>query len=151
MASSSNVPERRRPPLVLLDANALFLPFDEGIDVLREVARWRPGARVGVPSAVLDELAKLERRTVAHADLALRLALRLEVHRTAARGDDAVLELAVREGAAVVTADRELRDRLSAAGLTVLVPRDRSRLEPYQRRKRAATVMNRPPLARRRR
>jgi rRNA-processing protein FCF1 len=48
---------------------------------------------------------------------------------TLLEGDDAVLEVAVRDHALVVTADRDLSERLRAQGVTVLAPRDRHRLE----------------------
>jgi rRNA-processing protein FCF1 len=51
--------------------------------------------------------------------------------RTPARGegDDAVVAVALREAALVVTADRGLQERLRREGVTVLAPRDRHRLE----------------------
>ena len=136
-------------PVVLLDTNALFLPFSASIDVVDEVRRWDPAARLAVPSAVLDEVDRLRRRGVRHAALAAALASSLPSRPSPGSGDDAVAALALRLRAAVVTADRGLRDRLAAVGLTVLVPRQKSRLEPFHRRARAAMVKNRPPLARR--
>ncbi len=140
----------RRPsgrPTVLLDANALFLPFTQGIDLDREVGRWQPGARLLVPDAVRRELEELEARGTRGAPLARGLAARFERCASPGRGDDALFAAAQRLGAAVVTADRALRDRLAEAGLVVLVPRDRGRLTPFQRRARRATVKNRSPLA----
>lgn len=147
MTSPAADPGRR--PLVLVDTNALFLPFVTGTDLAAEVARWHEGARLAVPSPVRRELERLTRDGVPHAALAARLAATLPPVDAPGRGDAGILALAVRLRAAVVTADRELRDRLAAEGLTVLVPRDRGRLEPYRRRARAGTVKSRSPLARR--
>ena len=84
-----------------------------------------------MPSSVLGELDRLVRRDVPGARAARALADRYRPIPAHARGDEAVLETAVREGAWVVTSDRALRGRLVAHGVTVLFPRDRHRLERY--------------------
>lgn len=116
------------PVLVLLDTSALLLPFEQGLDLEGEVARALGGCRLAVPEAALAELRALA-RDGPDARAALRLAARYEVVPTEGRGDDAILALAVREGAAVVTADRALAARLRESGLKVLCPRERHRLE----------------------
>ncbi len=118
----------RAPKLVLLDTSALLLPFEQGLDLEGEVARALGGCRVAVPEAALAELRALARDSQ-NARAALKLAERHEVIPTEGRGDDAILALAVREGAVVVTADRGLMARLADAGVRVLRPRERHRLE----------------------
>jgi len=114
---------------VLLDANALLLPVRAHFPLDSEVGRIRPGARLVVPSSVVDELDRLVARGVPGARGASALAKKFPVLPVAGRGDTAVLEAAVRQGAWVVTADRTLAERLRRRGVNVLVPRDRHRLE----------------------
>ena len=134
-SASSSAPRRRpsHPPgggrLVLLDTNAAFLPFREGLALEQEVDRLLPGAELAVPTAVRAELDLLVGRGAARALAARSFAGRLRTVRTAGRGDSAVVEVAVRLRTAVVTADRALAERLRRAGVAVLVPRDRTRLE----------------------
>ncbi|MGB6500915.1 MAG: PIN domain-containing protein [Thermoplasmata archaeon] len=134
---------------MLLDTNALLLPFRTGLDLLSEVERWAPGADLVVPSSVLDELDRLVERGVVHAIPARVQARRFRTRETTQRGDAAVLSTALAEGAWVVTADRALARRLTEHGIGVLVPRDRTRLELRPGRRipsDAATVMKRARL-----
>jgi len=136
---------------VLLDTNALLLPFRSGVDLVGEVERLAGPAEIVVPRPVVAELDRLAARGVAHAAAARALADRFRPVASVGRGDAAVVAAADRFGATVVTADRALADRLGRAGRTVLVPRDRTRLhriDPPAARdgRRAATVKKRPPL-----
>jgi rRNA-processing protein FCF1 len=97
----------------------------------------RPGARIAVPTAVLEELRRLVARGVRGAAVALALAERLPSIRTDSRGDAAVVDAALAGRAAVVTADKALATRLHTAGVDVLVPRDRHHLELRRGRARA--------------
>ena len=128
-SSAGRSPRRTARPRVLLDANALMLPFRGGFPLMAEVERLVPGASVEVPASVLTELEELRRRGVAFAGAARDLAGRFPATPTSGQGDDAVLRAARRVGAVVVTADRGLAERLRRAGGSVLVPRDRHRLE----------------------
>jgi rRNA-processing protein FCF1 len=113
---------------VLLDTNALFLLARRGFPLAAEIERFRPGARLEVASGSLAELDRLVARRARGAALARAVAARLAVVPSTGRGDAALLELARRRGAWVVTADRALVERLRAAGVPALVPRDRTRL-----------------------
>lgn len=151
MPSASRSATGAVAPLVLLDANALFLPFESGLDLETEIGRNFPGATIAVPASVRRELEMLVARRVPRAELARSLADRFARVPGRGRGDSAILALAARLHAIVATADRGLRDRLSAAGLVVLVPRDRTRLTVFQRRAAGpaeVTVKNGPPLER---
>jgi rRNA-processing protein FCF1 len=119
----------RRGSLVLLDTNAIFLPFREALPLTTEVDRMLPGAELALPSSVRDELNRLVERGVPHAAAARAFAQRLRVVPSKGRGDRGVLEAAVRLRATVVTADGALADSLRRAGAAVLTPRDRSRLD----------------------
>jgi rRNA-processing protein FCF1 len=81
--------------------------------------------------------------------VALDLARRALEFRCEGTGDQAVFDAAVRSRAWVLTADRGLADRLRAAGLGVVVPRDRTRLVahgPGPPHPGPATVKKRPPV-----
>jgi rRNA-processing protein FCF1 len=82
-----------------------------------------------VPSSVVGELERLVRDSTPGAVAARALADRFERAEIVARGDSGVVEAAERLRAWVVTADRALQARLVRRGITVLGPRDRSRLE----------------------
>jgi len=141
--------ERPAEEIVLLDTNAVLLAFTSGVDLVGEVARLRPGATVCVPTTVLGELDRLAARATPFARAAAELARRLPSIPAPGRGDASIAALARRLGAAVVTADRALRDRLSADGIPVLYPRGPGRLSEYPRavrRVRSATVKNAPPV-----
>ncbi len=100
---------------------------------------------------MLDELDRLARAEAEHARAARALALTLPVIPVRAAGDTGVVEAAVRSGGWVVTADRALARRLGEAGVPVLRPRDRARLEARLPRKvGSSTERARPPSRARR-
>lgn len=119
----------RRPPMVLLDTNAFFLPLRSGVDLGREITRLLPGAEVRVPSSVIRELDRLVRRRTKDARIARALAERFPVLETDLDGDPALETLAQELEAWIVTGDQALRDRLDGQGLKVIFPRERQRLE----------------------
>lgn len=102
---------------VVLDANALLMPFQFRMNLDKEISRLLGEIRVMVPSSVVDELSRLQTR---EAKAALALAGKYELVETGLDGDDGVLDVAVRNEAAVVTNDRELMSRLKEAGLPVV-------------------------------
>lgn len=135
MTPSGSSSASRRPAaarsatLVLLDANILVRAARPGFFWLRETERLTGPVRVAVPESVLRELDRLVRRDVPGAALAARLGRTLPSVRAPGEGDDAILAAAAELGATVLTADRELAARLRVAGVDVLAPRDRTRLE----------------------
>jgi rRNA-processing protein FCF1 len=131
--------------VVLLDTNALLLPFRERFPLDRELARVAPGRVVAVPRIARSELARLAAGGSVAARAALAWSAGLPVRESAGRGDGAVVRLAERLRAWVVTGDRALIDRLRGRGLTVLRPRERARLEllPGRRRPRVGPTVRR--------
>ncbi len=117
---------------MLLDANSLFLPVRGGFPLESEVDRHRPGAVLVVPSSVRAELDRLVERRTPEASAARALASRFPEVAAPGKGDDAIVRLAARDRAWVVTADRALRQRLLRQGVSVLAPRDRQRLELFR-------------------
>lgn len=115
-------------PIVLLDTNALLMPFQMGLDVEGEVLRVMGRCRMVVPRVVVAELRTMG-SSLRDGAAALKFAERFEVMETVGLGDDAVVDLAIRTGGTVVTGDRGLIKRLHNAGLRVLRPRQKKQLE----------------------
>lgn len=115
-------------PLVLLDTNALLMPFQMKLDVEGEIERVMGRCRVAVPQVSVAELRAMG-SSLRDGAAALKFAERFEVLPTVGLGDDAIVDLAIRTDAIVVTGDRGLIKRLRDAGLRVLRPRQKKRLE----------------------
>lgn len=110
---------------VVLDANALLMPFQFKLNMDAELKRLLGGYTVYVPESVLRELEKgrdWKNRA------AVRLASKYERVPSEAGGDDAVIEAALRLSAYVVTNDRGLKERLREVGVTVIALRSRNHL-----------------------
>ena len=105
------------PTSIVLDANALLMPFQFKMNIDRELKRLFGEVPVFVPSSVLGELANsMDKNSKA----ALTLARKYQIVETELSGDDAVLEIAHQRSAAVVTNDKELIKRLRAVGIPVI-------------------------------
>ncbi len=115
------------PRLVLLDANALLMPFQFRVHLDAELRRVLGDVEVAVPTPVLTELSVL-----AETDRDARSALRLAGNYSSIEGhgsaDDALLELATTRQAIVVTNDQPLLERLRAAGIPRVFLRSRNHL-----------------------
>lgn len=105
------------PKAVVLDSNALMMPFQFRVNLDNELTRLFGEVPVFVPSSVLSELAAIEDKK---ARPALQLARKYHIVETELRGDDAVLDVAVKREAAVVTNDKELIRRVRNAHLPVV-------------------------------
>jgi len=112
------------PKAIVLDANALLMPFQFKLNLDHELKRLFGDLPVFVPSSVLGELANV---TDKNGKAALALARKYSIAETEMSGDDAVLALAEQRSAAVVTNDRELIGRLKKRGIPVI----RLRAERY--------------------
>jgi rRNA-processing protein FCF1 len=127
----------------VLDTSALMAPVESDLRLFEELDRvlaaeadatGRPERDPDpvVPEAVVAELADLAGgagQEATAASVGHELVERCRVVATEADyGDDAVLELALREGHRAVTNDRELRRRLLAAGVPVASLRGRTNL-----------------------
>ena len=112
-------------PRVVLDANALLLPFQFRINLDLELARLLGACDVFVPESVVREL---ERRRGREGKAALRLAAKYALHATTLAGDAAVIDAAKALRAHVVTSDRELLARLRDASIPRITLRSKSHL-----------------------
>ncbi|MGQ9582740.1 MAG: type II toxin-antitoxin system VapC family toxin [Thermoplasmatota archaeon] len=118
--------------VVVLDANALMMPFQFSINLDAELSRVLPGCEAVVPSTVVEELERLASGSGGReARAALGLARRYRVVEAEGRGDGAVLGVALRLRAALLTNDARLRRRAQEAGLRVICMRERSHLEMF--------------------
>jgi hypothetical protein len=124
---TSKAPSRQ---IVVLDANALMMPFQFGLNLDLELGRLVPGCEMVVPSSVIEELkAVLEKTSDPHARSALSLATKYRCIDVEGAGDEAVLDCAISLHAVLVTNDRGLRARAQAAGLKVIGLRGKNHLE----------------------
>ena len=112
---------------VVLDANALMLPFQFRVNLEAELRRLLGDHEIFVPSAVVEELRGLS-KSVREARGAQKLAERFRVLDVPGVADDAILEAANRLKAAVVTNDAALLRRLRDARIPRIFLRSRSHL-----------------------
>jgi len=112
---------------VLLDTNALLLPFQFRLNLEAEVRRLLGEHEMYVPSPVLEELHGLTKSTK-EARPALRLASHFHVMELPGEADDAILDAAKRLSAVVVTSDAVLLRRLKEARVPRIFLRSRSHL-----------------------
>ncbi len=94
---------------VVLDTNALLMPFEVKLNLDLELRRLLGDTRVVVPGPMVGEL---KRCGAKHSRAAIALARKYEIIHTESSGDEAIIELATKLGAFVVTNDKELRARL---------------------------------------
>jgi len=119
---------------VVLDTNVLLVPFQFHVDVFTEIDRLMEGrAEPVLLSPCVEELKALAAgsgRDARAAKAALDMVERLKLNHTKAGGpaDDAIVEYALNEKAAVCTNDKELRDKLREHGVRTIGLRDNSHL-----------------------
>ena len=94
---------------VVLDTNALLMPFEIRINLDLALRDLLGEARIVVPGPLVGELKHLDHK---FAGAALALDRKYEIIPTELTGDSAVVELAKKEDAYVLTNDKELRRRL---------------------------------------
>lgn len=115
------------PRTVLLDANALLMPFQFRVHLDAELRRLLGDVDPAIPTPVLDELRLLATHDRA-AKAALQLAAKYRVVEGHGSADDALLDLAPALHAVVVTNDQPLLDRLKEAGIPRVYLRSRNHL-----------------------
>ena len=113
--------------IVLLDTNALLMPFQFRLNLETELTRLMGSADIAIPSPVQTELELLAVRD-RNAKAALRLARRYRVIEASGSADDALLDLGASHRAVVVTNDQPLLDRLRAASIPRIFLRSRNHL-----------------------
>ncbi len=136
--STSTISETSKQPLrVILDSNALFVPFQLKIDIFDELQKLlNVNFEMVILSPVLQEIEKLAQRNSPkkrkEATCALELAKRcklLEVSSAKTSTDSIILEMAHELGCPVFTNDKPLRKRLRNINVPVIYVRQKSYLE----------------------
>lgn len=110
---------------VILDTNALLAQFQFKIDLASELGRLLGSFEIFIPNSVLDELNNIKDKYI---KAAKKMAEKYEVVYSEKKGDEAILDLAEKMKAVVVTNDQELRKRLKKLGLKVIYLRQKSHL-----------------------
>lgn len=112
---------------VILDTNALMMPFEININLERELDRLLGVYEILIPSSVIDELEKLSERDKA-ASSALILTERYNIINTSKKGDFSIIYLAKELKAIVVTNDKVLRKKLRKEGIPLIFLRGKDHL-----------------------
>lgn len=112
-------------PVVVLDTNALLLPFERSVNLDAQLRSLLGSCEILVPGPLIGEL---KRSPSKHAKAAISLAFHYTVVDTEATGDEAVIELATKHDAYVVTNDRVLIARLRERRIKVILLRGGSHL-----------------------
>jgi hypothetical protein len=116
--------------VVVLDANALMMPFQFKINLDLELQRLLGSFDVVVPSTVVEELKNVaQAQKNSEAKVALKLARKYRIVPAEGRGDRAVLALALELKAVLLTNDADLRKRARNAGLRTACLRSRTHIE----------------------
>jgi rRNA-processing protein FCF1 len=113
-------------PKVILDTNALLMPFETSINLDLELRRLLGDVQVIVPGPMVGEL---KRSSSKYKKVALALARKYEIVDSKYRGDAAIIDIATSTGAPVVTNDRELRRKLKDKGIRTIYLRSYTHLE----------------------
>src|SRR5437867_13370078 len=103
--------------IVLLDTNALLMPFQFRVNLETELTRLMGSADIAIPRPVRIELELLAERD-RNAQAALRLAARYRVIEASGSADDGLPDRGASHRAVVVTNDQSLLVRLSGASIT---------------------------------
>ncbi len=119
---------------VVLDTNALMLPYQCGINLEKELSRLLGICRIIVPVTVVEEMENLAQKDgsvgrAAKLGLSIVRKRGFRLVRTESQGDDGVLETALRMDAAILTNDKELKKRAKEMNLPVIYLRGEDRRE----------------------
>jgi rRNA-processing protein FCF1 len=117
---------------VIIDTNAFMVPVQFGVDIFKELGRLGFKDFI-VPSSVVRELNGIKKfaksKDKMSANVGLRLARECREIITEGNADDAIVELAMVEKAAVFTNDAELKKRLCSKDITIVYLRGTDHLE----------------------
>jgi len=100
---------------VVLDTNALMMPYQFGINIEKEINRLLGICRIIVPCTVVEEMERLaeeggEAGRAAQLGLSIIRKRGFRLMETENKGDDGILETALKIEGAVVTNDKELKE-----------------------------------------
>ena len=110
---------------VVLDTNALLLPFENQINIDIELKGLLGECEIYVPAPVIWELKRSKNK---HAKAALALAGKYKSYETNIQGDAGVIQAAIDLKAYVVTNDFPMQKKLRQAGIRPIFLRSRNHL-----------------------
>ncbi|KAA0001104.1 MAG: twitching motility protein PilT [Thermoplasmata archaeon] len=118
---------------VILDTNALMIPYQSGINIEKEITRLLGICRIIVPSSVVEEIEQLANEdggTGRAAKLGLSIIKKrgFRLMETENKGDEGVIETALKMEGAIVTNDKELQKRAKELKLPIIYPKGENRL-----------------------
>jgi len=119
---------------VVLDTNALMMPYQFGINIEKELNRLLGICRIIVPRTVVEEMEKLaeeggEVGRAAKLGLSIIRKRGFRLVETKSKGDEGVLETAIKMDAAIVTNDKELKKKAKELRLPIIYLREGCKLE----------------------
>ncbi|HDN95803.1 MAG: twitching motility protein PilT [Thermoplasmata archaeon] len=119
---------------VVLDTNALMMPYQFGINIEKELNRLLGICRIIVPRTVVEEMEKLaeeggEVGRAAKLGLSIIRKRGFRLVETESKGDEGVLETAIKMDAAIVTNDKELKKKAKELRLPIIYLREGCKLE----------------------
>ena len=122
--------DRIRNTKVILDTNAVLMPFQFNINLDSELKRLLGQYEIIIPNIVIEELNNLAAGPKPPREIrsALTLASRYRQITVSSRGDAAVFELAEAQNAIVVTNYKALKHRLLKAGIKTISLRGKNHL-----------------------
>ena len=119
---------------VVLDTNALMMPYQFGINIEKELNRLLGICRIIVPRTVVEEMEKLaeeggEVGRAAKLGLSIIKKRGFRLVETESKGDEGVLETAIKMDADIVTNDKELKKKAKELRLPIIYLREGCKLE----------------------
>ncbi|KAA0000775.1 MAG: hypothetical protein FE047_00790 [Thermoplasmata archaeon] len=119
---------------VVLDTNALMMPYQFGINLEKELTRLLGMCRIIVPVTVVEEMERLAEKggkvgRAAQLGLSIIKKRGFRLMETENRGDDGVIETALKMEAAIVTNDKELKKKAKELQLPIIYLREGEKLE----------------------
>ena len=119
---------------VVLDTNALMMPYQFGINIEKELNRLLGICRIIVPRTVVEEMEKLaegggEVGRAAKLGLSIIRKRGFRLVETENKGDEGVLETAIKMDAAILTNDKELKKKAKELRLPIIYLREGCKLE----------------------
>ena len=117
-----------------MDTNALMLPYQFGINLEKELTRLLGMCRIIVPVTVVEEMERLAEKggkvgRAAQLGLSIIKKRGFRLMETENRGDDGVIETALKMEAAIVTNDKELKKKAKELQLPIIYLREGEKLE----------------------
>ena len=105
--------------IVVLDANALMMPFEYRINLDSELRKLVGDVEIYVPSCIIGEIKKLAAKRW-EAKAALKLLKKYKICKTDSMGDEGVVECGEKLKAIVVTNDKKLQKKLKEKGIKII-------------------------------